>query len=173
MQVFIFLFMDCMRVPAPLVRIAFAVTLLARFTQSFLKRTANVYAPEQLPVLPQDGLLEGVGVSSKQSFIRAIDWTVIAMLASSIITVVLHPQDLAVVRLRCNTLSYSNWHDHYDRQWKVRAHRRDLLLEDKLVRFRARKAHRKHALYGAAATGGLAKPWLSLGVKHEAARKAS
>ena len=91
--------MDAMTAPAPKLRIIFAVVLVARFVESFGKRTLYIYPPEQLGLLPHaDGYLSGLGTSSRQSFVRSIDWTVLAMLGSSIISVLLYPRELAVVR---------------------------------------------------------------------------
>ena len=90
--------MDAMTAPAPKLRIIFAVVLVMRFVESFGKRTLYIYPPEQLGLLPQEGYLSGLGTSSRQSFVRSIDWTVLAMLGSSIISVLLYPRELAVVR---------------------------------------------------------------------------
>ena len=91
--------MDAMTAPAPKLRIIFAVVLVMRFVESFGKRTLYIYPPEQLGLLPHaGGYLSGLGTSSRQSFVRSIDWTVLAMLGSSIISVLLYPRELAVVR---------------------------------------------------------------------------
>ena len=91
--------MDAMTAPAPKLRIIFAVVLVMRFVESFAKRTLYIYPPEQLGLLPHaGGYLSGLGTSSRQSFVRSIDWTVLAMLGSSIISVLLYPRELAVVR---------------------------------------------------------------------------
>ena len=99
LQVVVFIFMDAMTAPAPKLRIIFAVVLVMRFVESFGKRTLYIYPPEQLGLLPHaGGYLSGLGTSSRQSFVRSIDWTVLAMLGSSIISVLLYPRELAVVR---------------------------------------------------------------------------
>lgn len=91
--------MDAMTAPAPKLRIIFAVVLVMRFVESFGKRTLYIYPPEQLGLMPHaGGYLSGLGTSSRQSFVRSIDWTVLAMLGSSIISVLLYPRELAVVR---------------------------------------------------------------------------
>ena len=153
LQVVVFIFMDAMNAPAPKLRIVFAIVLLVRFCESFAKRSVWVYPAEQMSVLPQSGVLKGFGTSSRQSFIRSIDWTVLAMLGASIVSVLLHPRELAVVRLRCDVLSYINWRDHYIRRMTVRAHRRDHEIVDAVTMFAARWRHTKHALRGAAASG--------------------
>lgn len=95
----VFIFMDAMTAPAPKLRIIFAVVLVARFVESFGKRMLYIYPPEQLGLVPHvEGYLRGLGTSSRQSFVRSIDWTVLAMLGSSIISVLLYPRELAVVR---------------------------------------------------------------------------
>ena len=99
LQVIVFIFMDAMTAPAPKLRIIFAVVLVARFVESFGKRMLYIYPPEQLGLVPHvEGYLRGLGTSSRQSFVRSIDWTVLAMLGSSIISVLLYPRELAVVR---------------------------------------------------------------------------
>ena len=52
-QVAIFIFMDAMTHPAPLLRITFALVLLSRFLFSFVDRTLHVLPNEQAPWLPQ------------------------------------------------------------------------------------------------------------------------
>ena len=154
LQVVVFIFMDAMNAPAPKLRIVFAIVLLVRFCESFLRRSVWVFPAEQLSVLPQDGYLKGFGTSSRQSFIRSIDWTVLAMLGASIVSVLLHPRELAVVRLRCDVLSYINWRDHYIRRMTVRAHRRDNEIVDAVTMFAANWRHAKHSLRGAATKSG-------------------
>lgn len=96
--------MDAMTAPAPKLRIIFAVVLVARFVESFGKRMLYIYPPEQLGLVPHaEGYLRGLGTSSRQSFVRSIDWTVLAMLGSSIMSVLLYPRELAVVRIARNT----------------------------------------------------------------------
>ena len=105
LQVIVFIFMDAMTAPAPKLRIIFAVVLVARFVESFGKRMLNIYPPEQLGLVPHaEGYLRGLGTSSRQSFVRSIDWTVLAMLGSSIISVLLYPRELAVVRSHASPL---------------------------------------------------------------------
>ena len=147
LQVIVFIFMDAMTAPAPKLRIVCALVLTMRFCSSFIKRTVAVYPPEQLALLPQDGFFRGLGSSSKQSFVRSIDWTVLAMLGSSIVSVLLYPRELAVVRLRCDVLAYMNWRDHYVRRMAVRAHRRDNELADSMTMLRTRIGHTRHKLH--------------------------
>ena len=100
--------MDAMTAPAPKLRIIFAVVLVARFVESFGKRMLYIYPPEQLGLVPHaEGYLRGLGTSSRQSFVRSIDWTVLAMLGSSIISVLLYPRELAVVRSHALTPGWS------------------------------------------------------------------
>ena len=130
LQVAIFIFMDAMRWPTPLLRIMFALVLMYRFVSSFYTRSLYVLPNEQEALLPQEGVLRGYGTSTRQSFIVAVDWTVIALMASSIASVVMHPKELAFVTLQCNGRSYSNWRAHFERRVLVRGTRRGEDLAD-------------------------------------------
>jgi len=135
LQVFTFIFMDTMTRPAPKLRTFFAIILLVRFLSSFYYRALEgAYIPsEQYPWLPQDGVFAGFGTGTRQSLVASIDWTVVAMIASSCWSVFLHPRELAFVRLRCDVLSYINWRDHFVRRMMVRGRRRHEDLEDAIL----------------------------------------
>ena len=76
------------------------------------------------------GLLRGYGTSTRQSFILAVDWTVVVLMASNIMSVLMFPKELAFVRLRCDGRTYMNWRDHFVRRMMVRGLRRDQDLVD-------------------------------------------
>jgi len=126
--------MDAMRYPAPGLRIAFAIALLVRFGWSLIDRWTTEHWAERAPLFE----FEGLGSTPKQSVISSVDWTVTAMLLSSIISVFFYPEEMAVVRLRCDTRHYFNWRDQYRGAMYVRAQRRDLDVADAALRLRAR-----------------------------------
>ena len=131
-QVAVFLLMDAMRYPAPALRIGLAFALLLRFGVSVIRRSTTELSAEQEPLFT-GGTFAGLGSSPKQAIVCSIDWTVIAMLLSSIISVVQYPGEMAVVRLRCDIRRYFNWRDGYLGGMAVRAHRRDLDAADAVL----------------------------------------
>ena len=60
------------------------------------------------------------------------------MLFSTIISVINFPNEMAVVRLRCDTRRYFNFRDQYLAAMRVRAHRRDLDAADAALWLRAK-----------------------------------
>eukprot|EP00908_Phaeocystis_cordata_P001855 Transcript_11983.p1 GENE.Transcript_11983~~Transcript_11983.p1 ORF type:complete len:806 (+),score=359.14 Transcript_11983:124-2418(+) len=140
-QVAIFLFMDAMRHPTPLLRIGYALFLCIRFGTSLIFRTCIEYPAEQWPLLEPGPLRDafmGAGSNSKQNTIASIDWTITLMLFSSILSVINYPGEMAVVRLRCDTKAYFNWRDRYIGAMNVRAHRRDLDAADSYLWWRSK-----------------------------------
>ena len=78
-QVGVFLVMDAMRHPTPLLRIGFALFLCIRFANSVIYRALFKYPAEQWPLLEPGPLRDafmGAGSSTKQSTIASIDWTI-------------------------------------------------------------------------------------------------
>ena len=154
-QVAVFLFMDAMRLPTPVLRIALALVLLLRFGASLAMRTFAVRAAEQAPLLKLDDPLRsallGLGASTKQSIVASIDWTVIVLLTSSILSVLNYPAEMAVVRLRCDTRGYFNWRDQYLGAMAVRAHHRGTDANDIYLGLRAQADRRweKHKVNAA------------------------
>ena len=96
-----------------------------RFFVSFYLRQTTIKWVEQYPLLPQTGLTAGFGTSSRQSIISSIDYTVIALMASSLLSVLLHPTELAIVRIRADVQGYLNWRDHYIKRMALQATRRE------------------------------------------------
>lgn len=142
MQVAVFVFMDAMRFPTPMLRIGFALALLVRFGFSLILRSTMQLSEEQAPLAEQGSAIarafEAFASTPKQSVISSVDWTIVAMLSSSILSVVNYPGEMAVVRLRCDTRRYFNWRDQYLAAMEVRASRRDLDYADHALWFRAK-----------------------------------
>ena len=142
LQVAVFLSMDAMRYPTALLRIGFALALLYRFGASVVQRATVELSSEQDPLLEPSHWLratfEGLGAARKQSIISSVDWTISAMLFSTIISVINFPNEMAVVRLRCDTRRYFNFRDQYLAAMRVRAHRRDLDAADAALWLRAK-----------------------------------
>ena len=114
--------MDAMRHPAPVLRLCFAIFLFLRFFVAVISRAVREYAGEQRPLLEPGGLrdfLMGFGGTPKQSILASIDWTILVMLTSSIVSVIFWPGQMAVVRLRSDVHGYMNWRDHYIRRMTV------------------------------------------------------
>jgi len=135
-QVAVFLLMDAMRHPAPVLRLFFALFLGLRFLVSMLSRATREHAAEQRPLLEPGPLRDsfmGAGSSSKQSVLTSIDWTIFIMISSVITSVIFNPSEMAVVRLRCDTKTYFTWRDQYIGAMAVRAHRRDLDAADRYL----------------------------------------
>lgn len=135
-QVGVFLLMDAMRHPAPLLRLFFALFLGLRFLVSMLSRATREHSAEQRPLLEPGPLRDsfmGAGTSSKQSVLTSIDWTIFIMISSVITSVIFNPSEMAVVRLRCDTKGYFTWRDQYIGAMAVRAHRRDLDAADRYL----------------------------------------
>merc|ERR1719506_218174 len=137
----VFLFMDAMRHPTPLLRIALAICLCLRFLSSVMARAIYKYPAEQWPLLLEGPLRDafmGVGSATKQSTIASIDWTITLMLFSSVLSVLNYPGEMAVVRMRCDTKGYFNWRDQYLGAMNIRAHRRDLNVADRYLWFQSK-----------------------------------
>tara|TARA_B100000787_G_scaffold158537_1_gene136031 strand:- start:252 stop:623 length:372 start_codon:yes stop_codon:yes gene_type:complete len=59
------------------------------------------------------------------------------MLFSTILSVLNYPDEMAVVRLRCDTKGYFNWRDQYIGAMNIRARRRDLNVADRYLWFQS------------------------------------
>ena len=144
-QVAVFVMMDAMRIPTPVLRIGFALALIMRFGASVRSRSFSQISAEQVPLLRsgywRDQFM-GLGSASKQSTISSVDWTIVFMLFSSVLSVINYPGEMAVVRLRCDTRGYFNWRDQYIGAMAVRSHRRDLGVADNYLKLRS-AMHRK------------------------------
>ena len=141
LQTFVFIFMDAQKVTAPGMRSLFALTMIGRFFVSFYLRQTTIKWVEQYPLLPQTGLTAGFGTSSRQSIISSIDYTVIALMASSLLSVLLHPTELAIVRIRADVQGYLNWRDHYIKKMALQAARRDQDIADAFLYYKSRILH--------------------------------
>ena len=130
------------RFPTPMLRIGFALALLLRFGWSVVLRSTTELGAEQEPLIdassPLVQTLQGFASSSKQSIVLQVDWTIVAMLFSSILSGINYPGEMAVVRLRCDTRRYFNWRDQYLGAMEVRAARRDLDAADATLWLRAK-----------------------------------
>ena len=145
LQTFVFIFMDAQKVTAPGMRSLFALTMIGRFFVSFYLRQTTIKWVEQYPLLPQTGLTAGFGTSSRQSIISSIDYTVIALMASSLLSVLLHPTELAIVRIRADVQGYLNWRDHYIKRMALQATRRDQDVADAALRVKSWFTHARWA----------------------------
>ena len=140
-QVAVFLLMDSMRYPTPMLRIGFAIALVLRFLSAVTTRATEELGPEQhalIPAGPARDAFMGLGSATKQSTLASIDWTITLMLLSSILSVINYPGEMAVVRLRCDTKGYFNWRDQYIGDMFVRAHRRDVDAADSYLWLRSK-----------------------------------
>jgi len=140
-QVAVFLLMDSLRHPTPQLRLCYALALLLRFFVAVVTRATYEYPVEQYPLLPAGPVRDafmGAGSASKQSSLASVDWTIMMMLISSILSVINYPSEMAVVRLRCDTKGYFNWRDQYLASMEVRAARRDLDYADHALWLRAK-----------------------------------
>ena len=126
-------------------RSLFALTMIGRFFVSFYLRQTTIKWVEQYPLLPQTGLTAGFGTSSRQSIISSIDYTVIALMASSLLSVLLHPTELAIVRIRADVQGYLNWRDHYIKRMALQATRRDQDVADAALRVKSWFTHARWA----------------------------
>lgn len=148
-QVTVFLLMDAMRNPTPVLRIGFAVALILRFGSSLMSRSLSQVASEQLPLIESGSLRDrfmGLGSASKQTTICSIDWAITVTMFSSIVSVLNYPSEMAVVRLRCDTKGYFNWRDRYLGAMRIRSHHRDLDVADRYMGIRARATTVRSAL---------------------------
>ena len=99
-----FLLMDAMRHPTPVLRIGFALSLTAHFGISVLSRSTQQYGAEQHPLFDTTGpisrSLMGIGNTTKQATICSIDWTITLMLFSSIVSVINYPDEMVASRVQ-------------------------------------------------------------------------
>jgi len=178
LQCGVFLFMDAQKVTAPKMRFVFAFILILRFLWSFFTRQAGVIWTEQYPVLPQSGRTLGYGTTARQSMLASVDWTVITLMANSLISVLLHPTELAVVRIRADVQGYLNWRDHYIKKMALQAARRDQDIADAFLYYKSRITHyfsaeEKQARRASLAIGKAKAPEVQPAVSQESVRPPS
>ena len=178
LQCGVFLFMDAQKVTAPKMRFVFAFILILRFLWSFFTRQAGVIWTEQYPVLPQSGRTLGYGTTARQSMLASVDWTVITLMANSLISVLLHPTELAVVRIRADVQGYLNWRDHYIKKMALQAARRDQDIADAFLYYKSRITHyfsaeEKQARRASLAIGKAKAPEVQPTVSQESVRPPS
>lgn len=66
-------------------------------------------------------------------------------MATSLVSVLLHPTELALVKLPSDVQGYMNWRDHYVRKMGLQAARRDQDVADAFLRLKAWFTHSRLA----------------------------
>ena len=66
-------------------------------------------------------------------------------MASSLLSVLLHPTELAIVRIRADVQGYLNWRDHYIKRMALQATRRDQDVADAALRVKSWFTHARWA----------------------------
>ena len=74
-----------------------------------------------------------------------IDWTCTLLMATSLVSVLLHPTELALVKLPSDVQGYMNWRDHYVRKMVLQGARRDQDVADAILRVRSWFTHSRWA----------------------------
>ena len=144
LQTFVFIFMDAQKVTAPKMRIVFSLVMISRFLVSFYRRSFETTWAEEWPVGRGLGFASD-GQASRRSTIGGIDWTCTLLMATSLVSVLLHPTELALVKLPSDVQGYMNWRDHYVRKMGLQAARRDQDVADAFLRLKAWFTHSRLA----------------------------
>lgn len=130
-QVAVFMAMDALKEAVPLMRMNLGFYIALRFLESFTLRHYDVIPAETAPLTFIEEVLDW---RRRQDFIKTIDWTVLVLSATAILTVFTHPYELAFVRLRCNAQTYITHRQCARSQKRLRVLRRDEEVADDLVR---------------------------------------